>query len=390
MALNVAQLMSTPNGTGAISNYPGAVKSGAGTSVSTTDGSINLVPPTATVLGGVREGSGVTIDPNGVISATGSGVASITAGTGINVSGTTNITISQRAATTSTIGGIKPGTGTTVSGDGTLNVTGFLPLTGGTINSGGGTGPGTVLIQSPLASPGPCPLLLLKGPGQFPPDTGFNTSFMLACYDSTHNIGCSWRYYDPDPNAPGSDTKFSNQVATDEDNLWCWSARQLRLNSDLSTGTNLFSFFQYGSGPNGGRLVAYITSSGQYIIQNGAVGGSQYYAPPVALTGNALDQVNALTPQSWTYAIQPVDTETGDPVGPVVPSDTFIGFTPEDVETNCPVAYVPDAEVEGSETMGGGVNYNAIFVTAVQAIQELSQQLDTLRQEFDDYVATHP
>lgn len=400
MALNVAQLMTTPNGTGAITNYPGAVKSGAGVSVSTTDGAINLIPPTGTNLGGVRTtaGTGISIDPNtGIISATGSGIASVSAGEGINVSGTTNVTISQRPATQSQIGGIKPGTGVNVATDGTLTINGYLPLTGGKISATGevfNQYPGTLLIQTAESggegTNSRAPLMLLKGPGNFAGDTGTNGTFMFACYDPADDVGCAIRIYDPSPGDVGTDdTSISNQLTINDDNLWVWASRQLRFNSSLN-GSNLFSFFQYGSGPRGGRLVSYISNTGQYIIQNGAVGGASYYSPPVALTGNALDQINALTPQAWTYAIQPVDTETNQPEGPVVPSDTMIGFTPDDVELNCPAAFVPDAGVDGSATMGGGVNYNAIFVTAVQAIQELSQQLDTLQQQFDNYVATHP
>lgn len=136
MALNVAQLMTVPGGTGAITNYPGAVKNGLGINISSVDGSVNLIPPTGTTIGGVRAGSGVAIDPaTGVISTTG-GIGSITAGTGILVSGTTNVTISQRPATASVIGGVRPGTGLSVSTDGTLSLSGggaYLPLSGGTL-----------------------------------------------------------------------------------------------------------------------------------------------------------------------------------------------------------------------------------------------------------------
>ena len=99
---------------------------------------------TSTVLGGVKQGSGVTIAGDGTLSATGtSGVSTVNGKTGTVTltqddigDGTTNKAytatektklagLSQPGVATASVAGlVKPGTGLTVAGDGTLNATG--------------------------------------------------------------------------------------------------------------------------------------------------------------------------------------------------------------------------------------------------------------------------
>jgi hypothetical protein len=86
----------------------------------TVTGSVNLLPASATQLGGVKAGANVTIAPDGTISVAPPGIGTITAviaGTGLNggaIAGAA--TLSLNPATTSALGGIIVGNGLSVSG----------------------------------------------------------------------------------------------------------------------------------------------------------------------------------------------------------------------------------------------------------------------------------
>ena len=124
------------------------------------DSANNYTLPIAstTTLGGVKAGSGVTIDSEGVISATGGGGATYTAGANIQISSENVISATDTtytdatqsasglmsaqdkikldgveanannytlpAATASTIGGVKQGTNITIAADGTISASG--------------------------------------------------------------------------------------------------------------------------------------------------------------------------------------------------------------------------------------------------------------------------
>jgi microcystin-dependent protein len=120
----------------------GAINGGSGGSVSkidlgtglttlngqpiTTQGTILLKPASTEEIGGVKPGTGVTIDVDGTISVSGSGTGTVTQiQTGPGITGgpiTTTGTIGLASATGIQIGGVKPGAGTGVTGDGTLFV----------------------------------------------------------------------------------------------------------------------------------------------------------------------------------------------------------------------------------------------------------------------------
>lgn len=96
----------------------------------TTSGTISLLPPSGPNIGGVKAGSGVTILPDGTLTAL-SGVTSITAGVGLG-GGTisTTGTIFLRPPTGGNIGGVKAGNNITISSDGTISAAGGQGATG--------------------------------------------------------------------------------------------------------------------------------------------------------------------------------------------------------------------------------------------------------------------
>ena len=102
-----------------------------------SNGQLTLSPPQGTGIGGVKAGSGVTIAPDGTLTATGSGgtITSVGAGTGLGGGGSTGaVSLFLRPATTNTIGGVYPGENVTIDPDGRINVSdaalGVLTVTG--------------------------------------------------------------------------------------------------------------------------------------------------------------------------------------------------------------------------------------------------------------------
>jgi hypothetical protein len=88
-------------------------------------GSLTLTPATASTLGGIKQGSGVSITPDGTLSATGTGgtITGVGVGTGLGGGGTFGaVTVFLNPATSSVIGGVYPGDNLTVEADGRLNV----------------------------------------------------------------------------------------------------------------------------------------------------------------------------------------------------------------------------------------------------------------------------
>lgn len=127
-----------------------------------SNGQLTLSPPQGTGIGGVKAGSGVTIAPDGTLTATGSGgtITSVGAGTGLGGGGSTGaVSLFLRPATTNTIGGVYPGENVTIDPDGRLNVsdaalgvltvTGSAPvtITGTATNPNVGVNPATTLTS---------------------------------------------------------------------------------------------------------------------------------------------------------------------------------------------------------------------------------------------------
>lgn len=108
-----------------------------GVSVTPT-GFLSLTPPQGGGIGGVKAGSGVTIDPiTGVLNATGSGgtITGVGVGTGLGGGGTTGaVTVFLKPANVTTIGGVYPGENVTIAPDGQISVAdaalGVLTVTG--------------------------------------------------------------------------------------------------------------------------------------------------------------------------------------------------------------------------------------------------------------------
>ena len=102
----------------------------------TTTGTLELKPASAAEIGGVKPGTGVTIDPDGTINLAGAGTGTVTQiQTGPGLSGgpiTTTGTLTLNSATSGTIGGVKPGAGLAVDGTGTIY---GVPATNSSIGS---------------------------------------------------------------------------------------------------------------------------------------------------------------------------------------------------------------------------------------------------------------
>ena len=103
----------------------------AGTGVEISNGTISVKVASDSQLGGVKvDGSTITIDENGVISSSGGGGGSYTAGTGIDI---TNDEISVKTASTSQLGGVKvDGSTITIDANGVISASGGTTYTAGT------------------------------------------------------------------------------------------------------------------------------------------------------------------------------------------------------------------------------------------------------------------
>ena len=127
----------------------GGVRQGTGVTIA-VDGTVNLAPPTGDNIGGVKAGTNITIAADGTISAAGGGggsgtVTSITAGTGLGAPATGNSitasgTINLLPPAGSDIGGVKAGTNITIATDGTISATGGGTGTVTSITAGTGLG----------------------------------------------------------------------------------------------------------------------------------------------------------------------------------------------------------------------------------------------------------
>jgi hypothetical protein len=127
-AADKTKLDSIPSIVGSVSK----VSTGVGLSGGpiTTTGTINLIPPNGSQIGGVKAGAGVTILPDGTLEAF-SGVTSITAGPGLGGGTiTTSGTLFLRPPTAGNIGGVKAGNNITISSDGTISAVGQGTATG--------------------------------------------------------------------------------------------------------------------------------------------------------------------------------------------------------------------------------------------------------------------
>jgi hypothetical protein len=126
-------IVSVTGGSGSVTSITTGIGLGAPNTgdVITNTGTINLLPATNSVLGGVKVGSGLNITLDGTLSVTGTGsgtVTSITAGTGLGApdtgdSITTTGIVNLLPATETTLGGVKQGSNVIINPDGTINAT---------------------------------------------------------------------------------------------------------------------------------------------------------------------------------------------------------------------------------------------------------------------------
>lgn len=101
----------------------------------TVSGTINLLPPSGGVIGGVKAGANVTIAPDGTLSVAPPGIGTITAvnaGAGLSGGGTSGaVTLSLSPATSSSLGGI-------IVGPGFVNSSGSVSLAQSSVSTLGG------------------------------------------------------------------------------------------------------------------------------------------------------------------------------------------------------------------------------------------------------------
>lgn len=149
----------------------GGVKIGTGLSIDvdgvlSATGSYTLPIASSTILGGIKIGSGLSIDPStGIVTAAGtyslpiataSILGGIKVGTGLSINSTTGVldatySYSLPTASASVLGGIKVGTGLSIDGSGVLSATGgsySLPIASATVL--GGIKVGTNLSIDPV------------------------------------------------------------------------------------------------------------------------------------------------------------------------------------------------------------------------------------------------
>jgi hypothetical protein len=89
-------------------------------------GSLAVAPATSSTLGGVKQGTGVTILPDGTLSATGSGgtITSVGVGTGLGGGGNFgSVTVFLNPPTGTTIGGVYQGDSISIAADGRISAT---------------------------------------------------------------------------------------------------------------------------------------------------------------------------------------------------------------------------------------------------------------------------
>jgi hypothetical protein len=113
----------------------GGVKIGSGISIA-GDGTVSLPPATGATIGGVKIGAGLTVSGDGTIAttssinlstATASVLGGVKIGSGISING--NAIISVSTASSSTVGGVKIGAGINITADGTISATTATPYT---------------------------------------------------------------------------------------------------------------------------------------------------------------------------------------------------------------------------------------------------------------------
>jgi hypothetical protein len=117
-------------------------------------GTISLAPPTAGQIGGVKAGANISIDPDGTINATGGVGTVVEIETGEGLTGgpiTSSGTISLVPPSGSNIGGVKAGTNITIAGDGTISSTASGTGTVTQVNTGVGLQGGPITVTGTLS-----------------------------------------------------------------------------------------------------------------------------------------------------------------------------------------------------------------------------------------------
>jgi hypothetical protein len=112
-------------------------------------GGLSVPPATAATLGAVKQGTGVTISPDGTISAAGAAITSVGAGTGLGGGGSFgSVTLFLVPPTLTNIGGVYPGDNITVALDGRISISSSPIFTGATtVNSGGSAGSSALTVS---------------------------------------------------------------------------------------------------------------------------------------------------------------------------------------------------------------------------------------------------
>jgi hypothetical protein len=316
------------------------------------------------VTGAVKAGSGINISADGTISATGGG------------GGITGVTTSAPLS-----GGGSTGSVSLSFDTGTTSLTKYLQLTGGTLTGN------TSLVNAT----GKFSITSSTGPGANNAPLMVSTarqdwSWIGYFYNTSSNEGVTLRSF----NTGGSiDSSVSNQI-TGASNFWFYSSAQARMTGNVSGAQAILRVALNGP-PN---YKASLSQTGTWGVG---------VAEPTEVLQNfssGLQNILGLEP----VIFQPVTYPEENPT-PGIPNDTWVtsttptlvnpgsGFTLENLQQAFPEAIV-EPEEPGEPYFFDTVAILCGVVNSIQTLNAnnlaLQSQLETLRSEFEAYVAANP
>lgn len=290
----------------------GGVKQGSNITIA-GDGTISstmytLPTATAGILGGIKVGSGLAVAGDGTLSvsasytlpqASASVLGGIKVGTSLSIAGdgTLNANLPV-AATSSVIGLVKPGTGLTVLGDGTLNASAAVPATTSTLGNvivGSGinvAGDGTISVAFPVTSVNTKTgaVLITAGNGITVNNAGANVvvSLNLASSDVTTALG--YTPYNGTTNPNGYIAANQNITYTgDATGSGTTNVALTLANSGVGSGTytqvTVDAKGRVTVGANPTTLVGYGITDALNSLTGGSVGGNITLTSGATITG---------------------------------------------------------------------------------------------------------
>lgn len=426
--LNVAQLMNTPGGPGVV----GAIKSGTGVSVA-SDGALNLNPPTSVDIGGVRAGSNITISPDGVISAADAptGFLPLSGGTMTGVLTAASGTVREPSIQFEGAPGAgfyyRDGTGSVsvcannnavmqwddddqcITGDPNFIPAGARSPFGGSVQSwtytGNPAGSGFVTVRassSDSPTSGDFKVKRCSGPNPFQPQPVANNS-VFGGFSAQGCNGSTWNEVVMGLIAfktalSQNNTSQLNFYTDRGDALTEW----VRIGPVGNLQPVTDNSVSLGNGPTARWTTAWLAQPPIVGINAGEISSSPLQS------GLGLGFINSLTPIQYVpdveyndvYGVCQNPTDPADDwvwensVTPVPGTTAHWGVSSENLETACAsLGLTGNLGVFTTDEVTdepNGVRLEELVAPLILAVQQLSDQYDDLRQEFDNYVATHP